>query len=505
MPLTSISSSSRDDRLPVDRIAERVGIAPRLALELGALGHAEDGSSSSSKAAAVGVDLAVERVDRRLARDAEPAEPLQHDVEAAVLQLVAGADPAEAADLEQGRRLASLGRAAGPCRSAGRRPSRRAPSRGSAARRCAAAAARAGRAARPPAGRPGCGAGAPSARHQVNRIADRRRRCAPTQGSSSPTASISCSSRLRAAPSFHSRSRAMLSSNWSAAASRSPARHQRAGKLVARLVIVGIGGDPRLERRRIAGRADLGERERGAGAGDGRVLRRSSRAAPRACARASSARPAASRARARPEITSGLSGAISRICWKMLAARSASPSPSTSSPIAISGSISASSCCASPSTGSWARIWSSAAFSCAFGPRRAEVGDELALEDGIDGRDRLDPELGRDELLLVDVDLDQVHAAVGIIGGDLFEHRRQLLARPAPFRPEIEDDEAVIDGSTTSRRNSSTASRSASLMPNVATSHSSPVRPLGPLCGKAARSAKPILGIGALFRRRRGR
>ena len=49
-------------------------------------------------------------------------------------------------------------------------------------------------------------------------------------------------------------------------------------------------------------------------------------------------------------------------------------------------------------------------------------------------------------------------------------------------------------GSTTSRRKFSTASRSASLMPNVATSHSSPVA-CRPLCGMAARSAKPILGI----------
>ena len=38
------------DRIPVDRIAERIGIAARLALELGALGDAErPGSSSSSK------------------------------------------------------------------------------------------------------------------------------------------------------------------------------------------------------------------------------------------------------------------------------------------------------------------------------------------------------------------------------------------------------------------------------------------------------------------------
>ena len=76
-----------------------------------------------------------------------------------------------------------------------------------------------------------------------------------------------------------------------------------------------------------------------------------------------------------------------------------------------------------------------------LGPSLAQVGDGLALEHGINGRDRLDPELGSDELVLVDVDLHQPDAAIGISGGDLLEDRRQLLARPAPFRPEIDDDE----------------------------------------------------------------
>ena len=111
MPLTSISSSSRDDLLPFDHIAERVGIAPRLALDLGALGEAEHRLLLLVEAAAVGVDLAVERVDLGLAGDAEAAEPFEHDVEAAVVQLLAGADPADAADLEQARaaRSSSLG------------------------------------------------------------------------------------------------------------------------------------------------------------------------------------------------------------------------------------------------------------------------------------------------------------------------------------------------------------------------------------------------------------
>ena len=77
-----------------------------------------------------------------------------------------------------------------------------------------------------------------------------------------------------------------------------------------------------------------------------------------------------------------------------------------------------------------------------FGARVGQVRDRLALKDRIDGRDRLDLELAGDEAIRIDVDLDQHNALVGIIRGDLFEHRTELLARAAPFGPEIEDDEA---------------------------------------------------------------
>src|SRR3546814_6812091 len=77
----------------------------------------------------------------------------------------------------------------------------------------------------------------------------------------------------------------------------------------------------------------------------------------------------------------------------------------------------------------------------AFGARIGQVRDRLALEDRIDGRDRLDLELARDEAIRIDVDLRQHDALVGIVGGDLFEHGGELLARPAPFCPEIQDDE----------------------------------------------------------------
>src|SRR5205814_851339 len=56
-----------------------------------------------------------------------------------------------------------------------------------------------------------------------NRIAESLRRCADTQGSSSPTTSNNLSNWVRAALSFQSRSAAMIASSESAAASRSPA------------------------------------------------------------------------------------------------------------------------------------------------------------------------------------------------------------------------------------------------------------------------------------------
>jgi hypothetical protein len=88
--------------------------------------------------------------------------------------------------------------------------------------------------------------------------------------------------------------------------------------------------------------------------------------------------------------------------------------------------------------------WSSIAFSCDSLRASGQVGHRLALEHGIDRGDRAHLELRGDELFLVDVDLGQHHALVGIFGRDLFQHRGQRLARAAPFGPEIEDHELVM-------------------------------------------------------------
>ena len=74
-----------------------------------------------------------------------------------------------------------------------------------------------------------------------------------------------------------------------------------------------------------------------------------------------------------------------------------------------------------------------------------EAVDRLAAHEGEDRRDRLHPELRRDPLVLVDVDLDQPHLALRL-GDRLLQRRPQRLARPAPGRPEIDDDGDLVRG-----------------------------------------------------------
>src|SRR6266576_2452924 len=78
----------------------------------------------------------------------------------------------------------------------------------------------------------------------------------------------------------------------------------------------------------------------------------------------------------------------------------------------------------------------------AFRLRADKPVDRPAVLEGIDRRDRLDAHLLRDLGVLVDVELDHTHRTVGR-AHDFFEDRPQLLARPAPRRPEIDDDRLV--------------------------------------------------------------
>ena len=77
----------------------------------------------------------------------------------------------------------------------------------------------------------------------------------------------------------------------------------------------------------------------------------------------------------------------------------------------------------------------------AFGAVVGEVGDRLAAVNGINRRDRLDAKLRRDHLVLLDIDLGELDALGRIFVRNFVQDRRELLARAAPFRPEIEHDE----------------------------------------------------------------
>src|SRR5262249_14752731 len=77
-------------------------------------------------------------------------------------------------------------------------------------------------------------------------------------------------------------------------------------------------------------------------------------------------------------------------------------------------------------------------FDLAFGYRAHEAVHGAAAEEGIDRRDRLDAELLSQHLVLVDIDLDELHRALGF-ADDLLDGGLQRLAWPAPWRPEIDD------------------------------------------------------------------
>ena len=145
---------------------------------------------------------------------------------------------------------------------------------------------------------------------------------------------------------------------------------QRAGKVDPRLMIVGIGGDPRLELGRVAGRRRLGQRQRRAGAGDRRVLRRPSRAdsrASRAPRRSARRRSARGRGRRSPRDAPAPSRRSAGRCWRRARHR---PRPAPARPSRSAARSRPRAACASPWTGSCARIWSSAAGQLAFGARR---------------------------------------------------------------------------------------------------------------------------------------
>ena len=85
-----------------------------------------------------------------------------------------------------------------------------------------------------------------------------------------------------------------------------------------------------------------------------------------------------------------------------------------------------------------------------LGDRPGEAGDELALPDHEDDGDRLHLERLGEARVGVDVDLDEEPRA-RVLDGELLQERRELLARPAPLGPEVDDD-GDLHGALDARR-----------------------------------------------------
>ena len=194
-------------------------------------------------------------------------------------------------------------------------------------------------------------------RRQPNNMSDSRRRWAAAQGSSSPIASSSCSSRVRAAP----RSTRGRGGRCRAAGRRR--RRARRGPSARRPARSAPRGRrdwrrPSARARGFSGGRDLRQSERRAGATDRRILvdllGQVTAARWRALPRSRLRRSAPARAGRPPRHGRG----PSRRSAGRWSPPGASPSASTCSPMSTSGSTSASRCCASPSIGSWERIWS---------------------------------------------------------------------------------------------------------------------------------------------------
>ena len=75
--------------------------------------------------------------------------------------------------------------------------------------------------------------------------------------------------------------------------------------------------------------------------------------------------------------------------------------------------------------------------------RPHEAVGRLAVDEGDHGRDRLDAHLAGDRGVLVDIHLDELDLALGRFDG-LFEDGRELLARAAPRRPEIDQHRLAL-------------------------------------------------------------
>ena len=95
-----------------------------------------------------------------------------------------------------------------------------------------------------------------------------------------------------------------------------------------------------------------------------------------------------------------------------------------------------------PVTPFWAATcssWANTSRTCCSGHRAGEQRHGLAAHEGDDHRDRLGAEALRELRVGIDIHLGE-HEAPAELEDDLLEDRAQLLARPAPFGPQVDDD-----------------------------------------------------------------
>jgi hypothetical protein len=68
-----------------------------------------------------------------------------------------------------------------------------------------------------------------------------------------------------------------------------------------------------------------------------------------------------------------------------------------------------------------------------------ELSDDPAVAERFDRRDALNPKRACEPGICVHIELDQLHGAIAL--GDLaFQDWTECPARPAPLRPEVDDD-----------------------------------------------------------------
>ena len=271
-----------------------------------------------------------------------------------------------------------------------------------------------------------------SAEPQLNSTEDSIRRPFSVAGCLGPSASKNLTSCLRA---WSSSQLAVALDDLDQLLHRRldlPAQEQHRGELVAGLVIVGVAprdapaapaGSPSSPASSASVRAALRAGDRGVARRPPWAPRPAARAHRRTCARRSGSGRGRRSPRAGPGPRRGAAGRAGRRCGCRRAPPHPGPPRAAPSPLRrrpappTSRSISA-------------LIWLS-------GCAPAKPGHRLAADEGIDRRHRLDAQLLGQLRVLVDVDLDQPDLALGR-AHQLLEHRRQLLARAAPGRPEID-------------------------------------------------------------------